>query len=214
MAIKAFLATSHVILLDSLQVLLEGGGEIKVIGKATSGHGAVTRIQKLRPDVAILDIGLTEQNGIEVTSQMRVLSPMTRVVILSTRGSSEHVYRALKAGARGFLPKEASGAEVLEAVKTVCKGKRYLSTKVTTAIIDDYIDENRSTSPLDSLTVRERQVLQLVVEGKSSAQTADLLSLSPKTVESYRSRIRQKLGIHDLPGLVKFAIRLGVTSLD
>jgi len=214
MAIRVFLANSRVILLDSLQVLLEIQQDIKVIGKATNGHEAVKRIQKLKPDVAILDVGLVGLNGIEASLKIGGPSRSTAIVILATTASPEFIFRALRAGARGYLSREASGLELVNAVRTVREGKRYFSPKITASLIGDYISERRSPTPLESLTSRERNILQLVVEGSSSAQVADILALSPKTVDTYRSRIKQKLGIHDLPALVKFAIQHGITSLD
>lgn len=214
MAISVFLANSRVILLDSLQVLLEIQQDIRIVGKATNGHDAVRRIQKLRPDVAILDIELVGQNGIEASLKIVGLSPSTAVVILARTASPEFIFRALRAGARGYLSREASGLELVNAVRTIREGKRYLSPKITATLIGDYISGHRSPSPLESLTSRERNILQLVVEGSSSAQVANILSFSPKTVDTYRSRIKQKLGIHDLPALVKFAIQHGITSLE
>jgi DNA-binding NarL/FixJ family response regulator len=214
MAIRVFLANSRVILLDSLQVLLELQPDMKIVGKATNGHDAVRRIQKLRPDVAILDIGLTSLNGMEASLKLGELSKSTGIVMLSTMTSPEIIFRTLRAGARGYLSREASGLDLVNAVRAVREGKRYLSPRITAALIGDYISEARSPSPLESLTSRERHILQLVVEGTPSAEIADILALSPKTVDTYRSRIKQKLGIHDLPALVKFAVRHGITSLE
>jgi DNA-binding NarL/FixJ family response regulator len=214
MAIRVFLANSRVILLDSLQVLLEIQQDIRIIGKATNGHDAVRRIQKLRPEVAILDIGLVGLNGIEASLKIAGLAPSTAIVMLATTASPEFIFRALRAGARGYLSREASGLDLVNAVRAVRQGKRYLSPKITAALIGDYISEHRSPSPLESLTSRERQILQLVVEGSSSARVAEILAVSPKTVDTYRSRIKQKLGLHDLTALIKFAIQHGITSLE
>jgi len=214
MAIRVFLANSRVILLDSLQVLLEIQQDIRIVGKATNGHDAVRKIRKLRPDVAILDVELAGLNGIEASLKIAGLSPSTAIVMLATTASPEFIFRALRAGAKGYLSREASGLELINAVRTIREGKRYLSPKITATLIRDYISEHRSPGPLESLTSRERSILQLVVEGSSSAQVADILSFSPKTVDTYRSRIKQKLGIHDLPALVKFAIQHGITSLE
>lgn len=214
MTIRVVLANDRAIVADSLCVLLEAQRDIKVVGKALNGYEAVKRVHKLRPDVAVLDIALPELNGFDAGSEIRALSPLTDIVILSSSASREHVYRALRVGAKAYLPKESSGAELVAAIRTVSKGKRYLSKLITATIIDDYVNDNRPHDPMDSLTRRERHVLQLVVEGKSSAQAAKVLALSTKTVETYRSRIRQKLDIYDLPGLVKFAILQGITSLE
>ena len=214
MAIRVFLANSRVILLDGLQALLEIQQDIRIVGKATNGHDAVRKIRKLRPDVAILDVELVGLNGIEASLKIGGLSPSTAIVMLATTASPEFIFRALRAGARGYLSREASGLELVNAVRTIREGKRYLSPKITATLIGDYIGAHRSPSPLESLTSRERNILQLVVEGSSSAQIADTLSFSPKTVDTYRSRIKQKLGVHDLPALVKFAIQHGITSLE
>lgn len=212
MTIKVFLANAHITFADSLQALLEAQRDIKVVGKAANGHDAVRRVRRLRPDVAIVAISLPGMNGIDATAKLRDLAPSTAVVILSGGLPAEYAHRALRAGAMGYLPNEASGAEVIDAIRTVSRGKRYLSKRITIAIIHDYISLDRSATPLESLSSRERQVLQLVVEGEPSERVAAVLSLSRKTVDAYRSRIRQKLGIRDLPGLVKFAIRQGITS--
>jgi DNA-binding NarL/FixJ family response regulator len=212
MTIKVFLADAHVTFADGLEALLEAQRDMHVVGKAANGQDAVRRARRLRPDVALLAVHLPGMNGIDATARLRELAPSTAVVLLAGGFPAEHLHRALRVGAMGYLTKEAPGAEVIDAVRTVSRGKRYLSRKLTTAMIHDYISLSPSAAPLDGLSARERQVLQLVVEGEPSERVASLLSLSRKTVDAYRSRIRQKLGIRDLPGLVKFAIRQGITS--
>ena len=175
MAIRVFLANSRVILLDSLQVLLEIQQDIKIVGKATNGHDAVRRVQKLRPDVAILDIGLVGLNGIEASVKIGGISPSTAIVILATTASPEFIFRALRAGARGYLSREASGLELVNAVRTIREGKRYLSPKITATLIGDYISEARSPSPLESLTSRERHILQLVRLSSGLGERASLM---------------------------------------
>jgi DNA-binding NarL/FixJ family response regulator len=160
-----------------------------------------------------MDIAMPELNGIEATRQIHDASPSTQVLILSMHSTTEHIFRALRAGARGYLLKDSAGTEVVDAVRAVHAGRRYLSQKIASTVLDDYISERHRSSPLDSLSPRERQILQLVAEGKSSAEVAALLFLSPKTVDTYRSRMMQKLSIGDLPTLVKFAIQHGVTQL-
>ena len=214
MALRVFLANNRVILLDGLQALLELQQDVKIVGKATNGHEAVRRIQKLRPDVAILDIDLASLNGMEASLKIGELSKSTAIVMLSAITSPEVIFRALRAGVRGYLSKEASGLELVNAIRAVREGKRYLSPKITATLISDYISELRSPSPLESLTSHERHTLQLVVEGHPSAEIANILALSPKTIDTYRSRIKQKLGVRDLPALVKFAIQHGITSLE
>jgi len=138
-------------------------------------------------------------------------------VILSMRSDNEHIFRGFQAGARGYLLKESAGVEVVNAVRAVHAGRRYLSQRISDKVIDDYVRQREAAeakSPLARLSPREREILQLIVEGKTSAEIAGILFLSPKTVETYRSRLKQKLGISDVPGLVKFAIQHGLTSLE
>jgi DNA-binding NarL/FixJ family response regulator len=165
----------------------------------------------------IMDIAMPELNGIEAARQIREVCPTAQVMILSMHSTSEHIFRALQAGARGYLLKESAGVEVAKAIRAVRAGRRYLSQEIAEGMIDDYIQYRavaETKSPLERLSPREREILQLVVEGKSSAEIADMLFLSPKTVGTYRSRLMQKLGIDDLPSLVKFAIQHGLTSLE
>ncbi len=217
MTITVLLADDHAVVRDGLRLLLEAQGDIKVVGDAANGREAVHQVKRLRPDVVVMDIAMPELNGIEATQQIREGCPSAQVVILSMHYTSEHIFRALQAGARGYLLKESAGVEVVNAVHTVQAGHRYLSQKISDKVIDNYVHQREAaetTSPLARLSPRERQVLQLVAEGKSSAEIASVLSLSHKTVETYRSRLMQKLGISDLPSLVKFAIRQGLIPLE
>jgi len=217
MTITVLLADDHAVVRDGLRLLLEAQGDIKVVGDAANGREAVHQVKRLRPDVVVMDIAMPELNGIEATQQIREGCPSAQVVILSMHYTSEHIFRALQAGARGYLLKESAGVEVVNAVHTVQAGHRYLSQKISDKVIDNYVHRREAaetTNPLARLSPRERQVLQLVVEGKSSVEIASALSLSHKTVETYRSRLMQKLGISDLPSLVKFAIRQGLIPLE
>jgi two-component system, NarL family, response regulator NreC len=214
MTIRIVAASEHAIYLDGLQALLESQRDMKVVGKAANGHDAVKRIRRLHPEVAIVAISLPGLNGIDVAERLRELAPATGVVVLSLGVLHEQIHRALRAGAKGFLPREAPGSELVAAVRAAAIGERYLSRKITAAIIQDYSKFSRAPTPLELLTSRERHVLQLIVEGSSSSEVSEVLSLSRKTVDSYRSRIKQKLGIGHLPGLVKFAIKAGLTSPD
>ncbi len=216
MPIRVFLADDHAVVRDGLRFVLESQGDISVVGDAADGRLTVREVQRLRPDVVIMDIAMPEMNGIEATQQVRRTCPSTQVVILSMHATAEHIFRALQAGARGYLLKESAGSEVVEAVRAVCASRRYLSQGISETVIDEFIRTDRAArgkSPLESLSTREREILQLVVEGKSSAEIAEVLRISPKTVETYRSRLMQKLGLSDLPSLVKFAIQHGLTPL-
>lgn len=212
-----FLADDHAVVRDGLQTLLEIQGECTVVGTASNGREATKDVRKLRPDVVIMDVSMPELNGIDATRLILEECPATLVIILSMHATEEHIHRAMQAGARGYLLKESAGEEVVEAVRTVQRGSRYLSKQVSEILINNYVtgkpgDDRRD--PLEQLSNREREILQLVVEGHTSANIAESIHLSPKTVETYRSRIMTKLGIKTIPGLVKFAIRHGLISLD
>lgn len=213
MSISVFLADDHGILRDGLRMLLEAQRDICVVGEAEEGRQAVSGILSSKPDIVLMDITMPELNGIEATRQIQEELPAIKVVILSVHGDSEHVYRAFQAGARGYMLKESAGSEVVEAVRTVYAGRRYLSKKLTEAGLDEYIYERQSRSPIDQLSGREREVFQLTVEGNTSAAIAEKLALSPKTVDTYRSRVMEKLGVDDITGLVRYAIRHGLTPL-
>jgi DNA-binding NarL/FixJ family response regulator len=216
MTIAVFLADDHTVFRDGLRLLLEAEGDIIVVGDAANGRETVRQVGQLRPDVVVMDVAMPELNGIEATRQIRVISPSTQVVVLSMYYTTEHVFQALQAGASGYMPKESAGVEVVNAVRAVHAGHRYLSQDISDKVIDAYVRQRETAEaggPLAVLSPREREILQLVVEGKSSTEIAGLLSLSAKTIDTYRSRMMRKLGISDLPSLVKFAILNGLTPL-
>jgi DNA-binding NarL/FixJ family response regulator len=212
-----FLVDDHKVVRDGLKAILELQSDIVYTGVASNGLQALSRIEALRPDIVVMDITMPEMNGLEATRRVLKSCPQTKVIILSMHSSMEHVIRAFEAGARGFLVKESAGAEVVEAVRTIQKGFRYLSPKIQDKIIKAYIDEYSSEEticPLDRLNAREREVLQLVAEGKSSKYIADKLSLSTTTVNTYRSRLMKKLHLKSTSELIKFAIQHDLTPLD
>ncbi len=215
MTISVFLADDHAMMRDGLRAMLEGDQAFMVVGEATNGREAVRLVAQLRPDVVVMDIGMRELNGIEATQRICERCPSVRVIILSMHSGKEYIRRALAAGARGYLLKESAGAEVIQAVRTVCGGGRYLSAGVSEQILAEYPrGTTHEEDPLSLLSPRGREVMQLVVEGKTSAEIAELIFLSPKTVDTYRSRLMSKLGVTDIAGLVKFAIQHGVTQLE
>jgi DNA-binding NarL/FixJ family response regulator len=214
MTIKVLLADDHAVVRDGLRMVLHTQKDIEVIGDAADGLEASRQAIDLNPDVVVMDIAMPMLNGVEATEQIRDRCPDTEVLVLSVHSDAEHVFRALQAGALGYLLKESAGAEVIDGVRCVHAGRRYLGRKIADTVINDYIRQRHTVSPLESLSPRERQILQLVVEGRTSVEAAEALSISPKSVETYRSRMMQKLGICDMPSLVKFAIQHGITTLD
>lgn len=215
--ITVFIADDHAVLREGLRLLIESKENIEVIGDAENGREAVRKVKALKPNVVIMDIAMPELDGIEATRQICDISPSTRVIILSMHSSPEYVQRSIEAGATGYILKESAAAEIINAVITVTSGRRYLSKKISEQVIDEYFKQRKTgekDSILDQLSPREREILKLVVEGRSSSEIANTIFISPKTVETYRSRIMQKLGVNDITGLVKFAIRHGITSLE
>jgi DNA-binding NarL/FixJ family response regulator len=216
MTITVFLADDHAVLREGLAFLLAAEPDIDVVGAAANGRDAVARIEHLSPDVAVLDIAMPELNGLEAARRLRQVSPETQVIILSMHNAPKFVTHALQIGVRGYVLKEAASQEVLRAVRAVAEGRRFLSPDVADVVMASYGTEEPAggAGSLEKLTSREREVLQLVAEGRTSAEIAETLSLSLRTIQTYRSRIMSKLGIHDVPGLVKFAIRHGLTSIE
>ena len=214
MTITVFLVDDHRILRDGLHILLDMQDDIEVIGEAENGKEAITRITNLEPNVVVMDITMPELNGIEAAQVIHETLPDTGIVILSIHSDLEHIFRALQAGAQGYLLKESAGSEVISAVRAVYLGRRYLSPSIRDTVMEAYMQGRRIQSPLELLSMREREVLQLTVEGHTSAAIAEKMDLSPKTIETYRSRLMGKIGVHDLPELVRFAIKHGITPID
>ena len=213
MSVGILLVDDHAIVRDGLRMLLEHHSDLRVIGAAADGREALNEARRLRPDIVIMDISMPGMNGIEAAQAICEALPATKVLILSQQAGSVHAHRALLAGARGYVLKQAAGTELVAAVRALQGGRRYLSAAINESVLSDLLNKRPVENPLELLSPRERNVLQLVVEGRSNAEAARELNLSVKTVETYRSRLMQKLGIKDLPALVKFAIEHGVTQI-
>lgn len=216
MTISVVLADDHTIVRDGLRALLEANPEIKVVGDASTGVEAVARASELKPDIIIMDISMPGLNGIEASKRIIDSNPNVGVIILSMLGTADHVFHALQAGVRGYLLKESAGREVTQAVQAVFNGEMYFSRPISQTMIDDYMQARveAQSEPLESLSARENEILCMVVEGKTSAEIGQSLHLSPKTIDSYRSRMMQKLGVSDFGELLKFAIKHGLISLE
>ena len=200
----------HAVLRAGLKLLFDTTPDIRVVAEAAGGAEALARLAGTRIDVAIIDLSMPEINGIELTQKIRTDFPDTQVVVLSMHGSAEFAHRALRAGAVAYVLKESASDELIDAVRSAASGTRYLSPVLRESLID-HILEQGSPSPLERLSARERQVLQFLVEGHTSRAIGERLSVSPKSIETYRRRLMDKLDIHDIPQLVRFAIEHGVT---
>jgi DNA-binding NarL/FixJ family response regulator len=214
-AICVLLADDHTLIRAGIRGLLQGLDGVEVIGEAGDGHEALQLAQTLHPDIVLLDIGMPALNGLEVAARLTKLDPAMRVVILSMHISEEYVLQALRAGAAGYLLKGSAVAELELAIRAVARGDIYLSPAVSRSVVDEYVRRTGGEAdPLAALTPRQREVLQLVAEGHSSKDIAQQLGLSYRTIETHRNQLMKRLDIHDLTGLVRFAVRVGIVESE
>lgn len=212
--IRVLLADDHTIVRQGLAALLAGHAGIEIVGEAEDGREAVAAALRLKPHVVVMDLSMPGLNGVDATRQIRRDAPETYVVILSMHGGEEHVRPAIRAGAGGYLVKGSGLSDLVAAIRAVAAGEAFLSPAVTKILVRDAQGGDEEGHPAGPLTGREREILQLVGEGQSSPDIARLLHLSVKTVEGHRSRIMAKLDIHDVAGLVRYAIRMGIVSTE
>ena len=209
--IRVLLADDHTLVRAGLRGLLEGIQGVEVIGEAGDGLEALRLSDELHPDVVLLDVGMPGLNGLDAASRILSHDATIRVLILSMHTSEEYVLRALRAGCAGYLLKRSAVSELEVAVRAVARGDTYLSPAVSKQVVDDYVGRTGgSADPLEALTPRQREILQLVAEGHTSKQVAERLGLSFKTVEAHRAQIMERLGLDDVTGLVRFAVRVGL----
>jgi DNA-binding NarL/FixJ family response regulator len=211
MSIRVMLADDHTLVRAGIRSLLESIPEVEVVAEADDGREALDLINKHRPDVALLDIGMPGLNGLELAKRVSTESPKTRIIILSMHADANYVNQALRAGVRGYLLKGAAVSELPLAIRAVTRGETYLTPKVSRFVVDGFLSGEES-GPLEGLTRRQCEILQLIAEGHSTKEIAGLLSLGVKTVETHRSRLMDRLDIHDVAGLVRFAIRAGLVT--
>jgi DNA-binding NarL/FixJ family response regulator len=211
--ISVFIADDHTIIREGLAQLLARHTDLSVVGMGAEGRESLQRIMALRPNVAVLDIAMPGLNGLEIADQLAAAAAPVAVVILSMHSSPEFVFRALDVGAKGYLQKESAASEIADAIRAVHAGRRYLGSKIA-GLVADQLSRPAGDNRLELLSRREREILQLVAEGRSSAWIGAALHLSSKTIDTYRSRLMRKLGLGDIPALVKFAIQQGLISLD
>jgi DNA-binding NarL/FixJ family response regulator len=213
-ALKILLAEDHALVRAGVRSLLEAIAGIEIIGEAADGHAALQAVAKLHPDLVLLDISMPGLNGLEVAARITRDHPRTKVLMLSMHTSEEYVHRALQAGAAGYLLKDAERAELELALRAVARGDAYVSPAVAKPLAEAYgrRGEAPPANPLERLTSRQREILQLVAEGLTTKEIARKLSLSVKTVETHRTQLMRRLEIHDVAGLVRYAIRAGLIS--
>lgn len=214
MPARILIVDDHAVVREGLKMILESICDMDVIGVAGDGRDALQKAELLSPDVIIMDISMPGLNGIEATRMIRERLPAARIIILSMHYTNEHVFRAMQAGARAYILKESVGSSVVNAIHAVMRGRLYFGEGVAAPMKMHSGTLALALSPLDSLSRRERETLQLVAEGKTNTDIAELFNISPKSVETYRSRLMQKLGINTVPALVKFALQHGVISLQ
>ena len=213
--IRVLLADDHALVVEAMRLLLERIEGVKVVAEAHDGLEAVARARELRPDIAILDISMRELNGIEAARQIHDAVPETRILILSSHTDEEHVQRAVRAGVAGYLVKDSLPGELAAAVLAVARGGNYLSPGISGHVMAGVgrpISGDAAT--LESLSARQREVLRMLAEGKSTKEIAFALEVSVKTVETHRAAISERLGIRDVAGLVLFAVRSGLIDVD
>jgi DNA-binding NarL/FixJ family response regulator len=202
------LADDHAVVRRGFSMILAAQWDMQVLAEVSNGREAVEKAEALQPDVVVMDVTMPELNGIEATRRLLKLSPKTRVLALSMHKDSVYVREILRAGAKGYLLKDSSETEFLKAVRAVAVGQGYLSPEVSDAVLDDY--RKHVTNPIDLLSTREREVLQMIAESKTNKDIANALNLSVYTVEAHRGRIMEKLNLHSIGELVRFALRNGL----
>ena len=213
---RILIVEDHALVRSGIRSLLEDSSQVTVVGEAADGHIALQLCRKLAPDVVLTDIEMRELNGIETARQIHAEHPEIKVIVVSMYGEAQYVREALRAGASGYVLKHDAFTELLTAIRAVTSGKRYLSAQLADVVMDDYVRRGDGTQPasdLDKLSAREREILQMVAEGHSSGQIASILHISIRTVDAHRSNVMQKLSIHSIASLTKFAIANGLTSL-
>ncbi len=212
---KVLLVDDHRMVRDGLRAILSTRPGIEIVGDADNGRAAVIAVQKLEPDIVVMDVGMADLNGIEATRRIKDAAPRVQIVALSTHSDKRYVLGMIDAGASGYVLKEAASDDLVLALKSVSAGKKYLSPEITGVVLEHYKDRGQLPgSAYDVLGDREREVLQLLAEGKTSKAIAKELHLSAKTVETHRRNIMRKLDLHSVAELTKYAVREGLTSLE
>jgi DNA-binding NarL/FixJ family response regulator len=217
MPLNVFIVDDHTLVRSGIRKLIEASAELNVVGEASDGREAVERIAELKPELVLMDVAMSGLNGIDAARQVHAALPQTRIIMLSMHEDRQYVFESLKAGATGYVLKSAAFQDLISAIETVMSDRNYISPALSDLVMNDYIrraqGEEKATE-LGRLSGREREVLQLIAEGKSSAEVGEMLHISVRTVDTHRHNIMTKLEIHSIAGLTKFAIRHGLCVLN
>ena len=211
--IKILVVDDHAIMRDGIRALLGLHDDIEIVGEASEGKEAIEKAGELAPDVIIMDIAMPGMDGLEATRRIIKKSPKVKVLVLTQHDNREYILSAIKAGTAGYVPKKALGSELVSAIRTVCKGDSFLYPSATSTLIKDYL-RHAEEEPYDRLTAREREILKLIAEGHTSREIATMLFISLKTVLGHRTKIMQKLDVHNRTELIRYAMRKGLVSID
>ena len=209
MPIRVLLADDHVLVRQGVKSLLEREG-IQVVGEARDGQEVMQLASKHSPDVAVIDVGMPLFNGLDAARELKRIAPKTKVILLTRHDEDEYLIEALRAGAKGYVLKNQAASDLVHAIQLVCHGQVYLSPGMSSVVVNAYL--SKVELPVDPITSREREVLQLIAEGKSTKDIASLLGISVKTADSHRSRLMRKLDIHEVATLVRYAVRKGLVQ--
>jgi len=213
--IRILLADDHTVMRNGLRLLLERQPNLTVVGEASDGRETVRAAESVSPDVVVMDIAMPNLNGIEAARQITATRPETAIVILSMHSDESYVIRALKAGARAYLLKDSAEGDLIAAIHAISEGKSFFSPAISRILVEDYmrqLEQQHAEDTYELLTAREREILQLLAEGKTNKEVASMLNLSVYTVETHRTHILQKLNLHNVPELILYAVRKGIIS--
>jgi len=212
--IKVLLVDDHAIMRDGIRALLSLADDIEILGEASEGREAVEKAQQLSPDVTVMDIAMPGLDGLEATRRIVKHNPRAKVLVLSQHDDKEYILSAIRAGAAGYIPKRALGSELVSAIRSVNHGESFLYPSAAAALIKDYREQAQSGDSFDQLTAREREILKLIAEGHTSKEIGAMLFISIKTVMGHRTKIMEKLSLHNRTELIKYAMKKGLLALD
>jgi len=212
--IRVLLVDDHAILRAGLRALLETYADVEIVGEANDGSEAIEQVRKLRPDVVLMDVAMPGMNGLVATRYILEENPATKVLILTQYGNKEYVLPLLEAGAAGYVLKQAADTDLIKAIRSVYRGDSFLYPPIAKMVLEAYVSEEQPPDPYDTLTAREREILVLVAQGYSNREIADILHISPKTVDVHRTRFMKKLDLHSVAEVTRYAIRHGLLDPD